>query len=327
MPRRVRARRPARGRTGCRSGAGPRAGARRSSPARGGARRTGRSRRRAASRPGGRTARRSAPATSAGMPGPSSVTASSTRPPSRQPQSSIRPPSRRVLGRVLEEVLEQPPESSVEPTATSGRSANVVVELVAAEDRPERLQIASTTDATSIGPARRLLAQDAQAGEDRVDHRVEPVDLAERLGLPAAAPLSRRLRGPPRRCSSRLARTTASGVRSSWVTIVTRLARASSMARRLSTWASASAWSRPFSTIPASSAASVSRKRTSARRKTRRLHRLDVEDADDRVVPDERHRAHRRQPRLVEALEPGEAPVAPDVEADLWPPGLRRPAR
>ena len=54
------------------------------------------------------------------------------------------------------------------------------------------------------------------------------------------------------------------------MTIVTRLARASSIARRLSTWASASAWSRPFSTMPARSAASVSRNRTSLRRKTRR---------------------------------------------------------
>ena len=131
--------------------------------------------------------------------------------------------------------------------------------------------VASTTagevDRLELG---RLLAQDPQAGQDRVDHRVEPVHLAEGLAPPSAAAAS----APPARAavpiSSRLARTTASGVRSSWVTIVTRLARASSIARRLSSWASASAWRRPFSTIPLRRAASVSRKRTSPRRKTRR---------------------------------------------------------
>ena len=40
-------------------------------------------------------------------------------------------------------------------------------------------------------------------------------------------------------------------------------------------------WRRPFSTRPARSAASVSRKRTSLRLKTRRLDGLDVEHADD----------------------------------------------
>ena len=43
------------------------------------------------------------------------------------------------------------------------------------------------------------------------------------------------------------------------------------MARRLITWASASRWRRPFSTIPASRAASVSRNRTSAARNVRAL--------------------------------------------------------
>ena len=51
------------------------------------------------------------------------------------------------------------------------------------------------------------------------------------------------------------ARTTASGVRSSWVTIAISSVRASSMALSASTWSSASRWVRPFSTIPASRSA------------------------------------------------------------------------
>ena len=42
---------------------------------------------------------------------------------------------------------------------------------------------------------------------------------------------------------------------------------------------------------------------------------LDVEHADDRVVPDKRHGAHRGELRLVDAADPVEAPVAVDIEA------------
>src|SRR5687768_10127991 len=43
--------------------------------------------------------------------------------------------------------------------------------------------------------------------------------------------------------------------------------------------------------------------------------RLDVEHADDLVVPDERHRAHRGEPQLVDAADPVKARVAVDVDA------------
>ena len=53
---------------------------------------------------------------------------------------------------------------------------------------------------------------------------------------------------------------------------------------------------------------------------------LDVEHADDLVVPDERHGAHRGEARFIEALEPGEPAVPADVDADQRLAGLGHPA-
>ena len=56
-------------------------------------------------------------------------------------------------------------------------------------------------------------------------------------------------------------------------------------------------------------------------REATRGDRLDVEDANHRVVPGERHREHRGEPRQVESAEVLEAGVPPDVGH------LDRPAR
>ena len=232
VPRRVRARRPARGRTGC-----PRGPILEPELA---AHRPGEVARREQADPG---AARGVVAPderledpippSAGMPGPSSVTASNTRPPSRQPRISIRPPSRGVLGAVLEQVFEQPPEQVGRGDRRERPLGERDVELVAAEDRGQRghrrLGHGRDVGRPSDG---RVLAR------TRRPARIESTIPSSRSTWRSASSCQRRCLAPPvaglRPMSSRRARTTASGVRSSWVTIVASRARASSIARRLS---------------------------------------------------------------------------------------------
>ncbi len=127
--------------------------------------------------------------------------------------------------------------------------------------------------------------------------------------------------------SSRLARTTASGVRSSWVTI-------GDQARpRLVDRPEAVDLGLGLGLEPAL----LDDPGQERRERLEEAHvappelappdGLDVEHADDRVVPDERHRAHRGEARLVEALEPGEARVASDVQARPAVGGSGRPVR
>ena len=64
------------------------------------------------------------------------------------------------------------------------------------------------------------------------------------------------------------------------------------------------------------------------RREVARLLGLDVEDADDLVVPAERHAEHRGdEPALVDAADPQEARVGPDVGDDERLARLRRRGR
>ena len=144
--------------------------------------------------------------------------------------------------------------------ARSGRSTKSIGKRVAAEDRRQLARrLVDRGGEVERDDRSRVRRQHAQAGEDRVDRLVEPVDLLQRGCAPKPAAsaasgstASRRRAAPP--SSSTYARTTASGVRSACVTTATRLARASSIARRLSIWASASRCSRLRSTMPASSA-------------------------------------------------------------------------
>ena len=89
------------------------------------------------------------------------------------------------------------------------------------------------------------------------------------------------------------------------------------MALSDSTRASASACWRPFSTMPARTSAIAPSWSTSASAEVARLLGLDVEDADDLVVPGQRHRQHRGdEPPLVDAAHPQEARVGLDVRDD-----------
>ena len=84
--------------------------------------------------------------------------------------------------------------------------------------------------------------------------------------------------------------------------------RAWSSATSCSTCASASAWRRPFSTIPARRSAIARQLRDVAVGEVAVGLGLDVEDADDLVVPGERHGQHRvDEPALVDAPDPQEA--------------------
>ena len=84
-----------------------------------------------------------------------------------------------------------------------------------------------------------------------------------------------------------------------------------------STRASASGCRRPFSTIPARRSAIARQLGARRRREVARLLGLDVEHADDLVVPGERHRQHRGdEPPLVDAADPQEARVGRHVRDD-----------
>ena len=89
------------------------------------------------------------------------------------------------------------------------------------------------------------------------------------------------------------------------------------MALSASTRASASDCWRPFSTMPASRSATAPSWATSAPAEHARLLGLDVEHADDLVVPGQRHAEHRGdEPALVDAADPQEARVGLDVGDD-----------
>ena len=104
--------------------------------------------------------------------------------------------------------------------------------------------------------------------------------------------------------------------------------RASSIALRASTRASASDCWRPFSTMPASRSATALELVDVRRGEVARLLGLDVEHADGLVVPDQRHGQHRGdEPALVDAADPQEARVRLDVGDDERLLRRRRPGR
>ena len=241
------------------------------------------------------------------MPGPSSVTASRTRPPSRQPKISIRPPSRGVLGGVLEEVLEQPAEQ----VGRADREERPLREGRVSRWRRRIDPSDSTIVSTTVGDVdrpegRRLLAQDAQAGQDRVDHRVEPVDLAEGLRLQRAVPSTPPAAG--RRADELEARPDDRERRPQLVGDDRDEAGARLVDRPQAVDLGLRLGLQPaLLDDPGEQRRERLEEADVAPPELAAPDGLDVEHADDRVVPDERHRAHRGEARLVEALEPGEA--------------------
>ena len=113
------------------------------------------------------------------------------------------------------------------------------------------------------------------------------------------------------------ARTTASGVRSSWVTRAMSSARARSSATSCSTCASASAWRRPFSTMPASRSAIADSWAMSPSPNSRwvSVWTLSTPTTWSRHVEgDGEHRVD--EPALVDAADPQEAVVLAHVGDD-----------
>ena len=183
---------------------------------------------------------------SAGMPGPSSVIARYARPSSYASRRcrSCRPAARtwtrsragsRAAGGACSGEAERPqrPLEKVDRQAVPAEHRRQLAgRLLDHRREVERHQRAGSAGARAGSPGWSRPSGPAD--------RPAPARSVSQCGASAAR--SPCTRAPP--SSSTYARTTASGVRSAWVTTATRFARASSMARRLSSCASASRCSR-----------------------------------------------------------------------------------
>ena len=118
------------------------------------------------------------------------------------------------------------------------------------------------------------------------------------------------------------ARTTASGVRSSWVTSAISSERASSIWRSCSSALLRLGLLAALLDDPGEQVGDRLQLGDVGRAEQPRLLGLDVEDADDLVVPAQRHAEHRRdEPLLVDPADPQEARVAsgrPGSARGVW---------
>ena len=182
-------------------------------------------------------------------------------------------------------------------------------QAVAAQQRPEARAVTSADDRGEVH--RHELARRA-SGRTRRLSRIESTVWSMRSTWASASRSQSAASGcsdawmrPP--SSSTYARTTASGVRSACVTTATRLARASSIARSAFDLRLGLGMEAALLDEAGEEARERLEERDVGGRELARLDGLDVEHADDLVVPDERDRAHRGEPRLVDAADPGEA--------------------
>ena len=262
---------------------------------------------------------------SSGMPGPSSVTPSWTTP-SMSAQSIVIVVSGGAYLTAFSTRCSRIWRSRGGSARPWSRALGRDLDRVAVEDRPERRRrprrrrSARSIGVTAAGPS----------GTTRTDARIESTSRSSRsicssVARCQAARVSRRSRSRDSRPTSggssasrsAYARTTASGVRSSWVTRAISSLRASSIALSASTRASASDCWRPFSTMPASRSATAPSCATSDRLKSRGRSVWTLSTPTDLVVPGQRHGQHRgHEAALVDAADPQEAGIGLHVGDD-----------
>ena len=257
---------------------------------------------------------------SAGMPGPSSVIARNARSRLAPAVDVDRPVERRVLRRVLEQVAKQPAQlvgvgKGEQRSARGSRSASLCRRKIGASSRAVSSTVAARSSAmTGAGVGR----ENAQAGEDRVDRLVEPLDLLERRAAPMCRVGGLRIDcvAPSRRAAEQLDVCPDDGQRRSQRVGHDRdqvgaclVDGAQALDLRLCLAL------QPVALDDAGQqAASVSRNETSRLVNSRRRTVWTLSTPTTCVVPDERHGAHRREARLVDAAHPVKALVAVDVE-------------